>query len=137
MSLLATVASSADVLFQGPAEFVRTVHADLQALPSLPAAGDDGIVNWMSSKNGDVQTLLRGLAVTIGIGFVIWQGIESRGRLARIIPAGIGAGIFVWIVFNVTDLQKRVDDEVNSMRARPAPTVMAAAEGAPADRVAV
>jgi len=48
---------------------------------------------------------------------VIYQAIVSRGAMARVIIAGIAAGIFIWIVFNVTDLQTRVNNEVNAIQA--------------------
>ena len=73
-----------------------------------------GLLDLLSSKNTAVQVFLRGLAVTLGIIFIIYQGVVSRGALARIIVAGLAAGLFVWIVFNVTALQNRVDNEVNA-----------------------
>lgn len=73
-----------------------------------------GILDLLSSKNSAVQTFLRGLAVTLGIIFVIYQAVVSRGALARIIISGLAAALFIWIVFNVTSLRTRVDNEVNA-----------------------
>jgi hypothetical protein len=91
-----------------------------QAGHPIAAAGGGagtGIIDWLTGKNAAVQTLGRGFSITAGIIFVIYQAFVSRGAMARIIIAGIAAGIFVWIVWNVTGLKDRVDTEVNTMRA--------------------
>lgn len=82
---------------------------------ALPAAGSStGILDWLTTKLADLQALFRTLSVVGGMGFVIWQGIQSRGAMARIIIAGIAAAVFIWIVWNVTNLQNRVGNEVNA-----------------------
>lgn len=82
---------------------------------ALPAAGSGtGFLDWLTNKLTDLQAVFRLLSVVGGMGFVIWQGIQSRGAMARIIIAGIAAGIFIWIVWNVTNLQSRVGNEVNA-----------------------
>lgn len=84
---------------------------------AVPMAGGDGIIDWLTGKNAAVQTLGRGFSITAGIIFVIYQAFVSRGAMARVIIAGIAAGIFIWIVFNVTDLKDRVNNEVNALHA--------------------
>ena len=85
--------------------------------PTVLAAGGTGLLDWLTNKLTDLQGVFRLLSVVGGMGFVIWQGISSRGAMARIIIAGIAAGIFIWIVWNVTALQNRVNNEVNAERA--------------------
>lgn len=85
--------------------------------PTVLAAGGTGLLDWLTNKLTDLQAVFRLLSVVGGMGFVIWQGISSRGAMARIIIAGIAAGIFIWIVWNVTALQTRVGNEVNAERA--------------------
>lgn len=84
----------------------------------LEAAGPGtvGILDWINAKSSELQTVGRGLAVTFGIVFVLYQAIVSRGAMARVIIAGIAAGIFIWIVWNVTALKDRVGQEVNAAR---------------------
>lgn len=84
------------------------------AAATLIPMDSTGILDLLSSKNSAVQTFLRGLAVTLGIIFVIYQAVVSRGALARIIISGLAAALFIWIVFNVTSLRTRVDNEVNA-----------------------
>ncbi len=89
----------------------------LSADPMVVAAGGTGLLDWLTDKLTDLQGVFRLLSVVGGMGFVIWQGISSRGAMARIIIAGIAAGVFIWIVWNVTALQNRVNEEVNAVRA--------------------
>ena len=91
----------------------------LNNLPDLLAA--DGILDWLTSKNSQTLSLLRAMAVTVGVIFVMWQAIASRGAMARIIIAIMAAGVFVWGVFNVTSIRDRVDNEVISAPALHAP----------------
>ena len=51
---------------------------------AIPMAAGDGILDWVTSKNTQTQTVLRGVAVTLGIIFVIIQAVASRGAMARI-----------------------------------------------------
>ncbi len=89
----------------------------VSADPMVVAAGGTGLLDWLTNKLTELQGVFRLLSVVGGMGFVIWQGISSRGAMARIIIAGIAAGIFIWIVWNVTALQDRVNNEVNAERA--------------------
>ncbi len=80
----------------------------------LGAACGTGILDCLTAKTTELGTLFRALASVAGVGFVLWQGISSRGAMARILISGLAAGVFVWIVFNVTNLQNRVQDEVGA-----------------------
>ena len=78
------------------------------------AAEGDGILDWTTSKNVETQTLLRALAVTLGIIFVIIQAVASRGAMARIIISLLAAGVFIWGVWSITDIQDLVENEMSS-----------------------
>ena len=80
----------------------------------------DGILDTISEKATEAQGVLRVIASVASIGFVIYQAISSRGAMARILVSGLAAGVFVWIVFNVTELSDRVDNEVNAAGVVPA-----------------
>lgn len=98
----------------------------------VTAASGDGLIDWGNTKVNEVGTLFRGLSIVVGIGFVIFQAISSRGAMARVIIAGLAAAVFIWIVFNVTELRDRVGDEVNSA---PAAQLQSAATMPPHDTV--
>jgi hypothetical protein len=91
------------------------VSLHLHALTVPVAAEGDGWLNWATAKNSQTQSLFRGIAVTAAIMFVIWQGIMSKGAMARIIISLITAGILVWGVWHITDLSERTDNEFNSL----------------------
>lgn len=84
--------------------------------PAAPPGGGSGqgLLDWLTGKLTELQSTFRLLSVVGGMGFVIWQAISSRGAMARIIVSGLAAALFVWIVWNITNLQDRVDHEVKA-----------------------
>lgn len=86
---------------------------DSATAASTVLAGE-GFLDTISEKLTDLEGVLRLFAAVAGIGFVVYQGVSSRGAMARILVSGLAAGVFVWIVFNVTNLQNRVDSEINA-----------------------
>lgn len=77
------------------------------------AAASGGILDLVNQKIQELGAVLKGGALVAAIAFVVLQAIMSRGAMARIIISGFAAAVFVWIVFNVTSLQDRVDQEIN------------------------
>lgn len=77
------------------------------------AASDDDIIGFTGDKLTAVADLFRLGGWVAGIGFVLFQAIVSRGAMARIIISGLAAGIFIWIVNNVTTVEDHVDGELN------------------------
>lgn len=72
-----------------------------------------GILDWTGEKVAELETLFRAISVVAGIGFVIWRAVSTRGAMAAVVIAGLAAGVFIFIVWNVTQLQDMVDEEVN------------------------
>lgn len=97
-----------------------TTLADASTTPL--AAG--GFIDWGNEKAGQVGSLFRVLASVIAVGFVIWQGVKSHGAMARIIMAGLAAGVFVYLVFNVTSIRDRVGTEIDGMPTSPTQSVV-------------
>lgn len=92
---------------------MSTLQLITEVTQLVPMAGDD-IIGFTQDKVNAVGSLFRTGSIVIAIGFVLFQTIVSRGAMARIIVSGVAAAVFVWIVFNVTDLKDRVDNEMNS-----------------------
>lgn len=84
------------------------------AVAVVAAGGGGDVLGWLSGKIAQVGSVLKGFSVVAAIGFVIFQALASRGAFARIVIAGLAAGVFVWIVWNVTNLRDRVGTEVNN-----------------------
>lgn len=80
-------------------------------------ASGDGILDWVNTKSSQATTTVRTVAALLAIIFVIVAAVVSRMAMARVLIAGIAAGLFVWIVFNVTDIKDRVDSEINASAA--------------------
>lgn len=104
------------ILMSGVQEGAHIVSALQAAAPGAGGGSGTGLIDWVTSKNAAIQSLGRGMSITFAIIFVIYQAILSRGAMARVIVAGLAAAIFVWIVWNVTSLKDRVDNEVNALR---------------------
>lgn len=104
---------------------MSTLQLLTEAAQVLPLAGD-GIIDFTNDKVNEVGQLFRTGSIVIALGFVIFQAIASRGAMARIVISGVAAAMFVWIVFNVTDLRDRVDNEMNA-----APTIGTAVDETP------
>lgn len=88
-------------------------------LLTAAAAGGQagGIFDWITTKNTQALTAIRAVAVTVAVLFIAWAAIRSKLSFVAILMAGITAGLMLWIVFNVTDIQTRVGNEVNSASA--------------------
>ena len=84
------------------------------AAVGLPTAADDGIVGTLTNLNVSIQELVRAVAVTLGIIFIVIAGVASGGRMSRILIAGAAAGFFIWLVFNVTSVKDKVDADINA-----------------------
>lgn len=79
-----------------------------------PFAPGDGVLDMLTTLNTETLTVLRALAITLAVVFVIWQAVVSRMAMARIIVATLAAGIFVWAVLNVTAVKDLVNNELNA-----------------------
>ncbi len=90
---------------------MSTVHLTHDGVTILACAG---ILDCATTKVEELRIFFRGFSVVAGIGFVIFQALASRGAFARIIISGLAAGVFIWIVWNVTDLRDRVGKEIDT-----------------------
>lgn len=89
-----------------------TITTEVATRSASIQAADGGIIDWATSFNDSALVLIRAVAVTLGIIFVIMAAIASRGSMARIIITGISAGILIWVVFNITDVSDTVGNDL-------------------------
>lgn len=92
---------------------VQLAHQISAAAPA-PSGSSGGILDWGNGKVAQLATFFRGFSIVGGIGFVIYQALASRGAFSRIIISGLAAAVFIWIVWNVTDLRDRVGKELQT-----------------------
>lgn len=89
---------------------VTDASTQLFATDSVILAG--GILDWVDAKSTQATTTIRGVSILLAIIFVVVAAVVSRMAMARVLIAGIAAGLFIWIVFNVTSIQERVGNEI-------------------------
>ena len=82
--------------------------------PMVVQAAADGIFDLATEKVDSLMTLLRAFAVVVAVIFIIYRAVATKGALAAILIAAAAGAIFVYVVWNVTDLQGRVGNEINS-----------------------
>lgn len=91
----------------------------IPALASLPATvllvPMEGVLEWVRTLSTDVLFTMRVIAGVLAVVFIVWQGVASRGSLARIIIAGLAAGVFFWLVYNVTSVKDAVGEDMFGM----------------------
>ncbi|SDT40410.1 hypothetical protein SAMN04515669_3903 [Jiangella sp. DSM 45060] len=71
-----------------------------------------GILDWATTTAVDLQPVLRTVAVTVAIVFVIYKAVHSKFSLGTIIVSALAAGIFVWLVFNVDQLSDTIGEDL-------------------------
>lgn len=71
-----------------------------------------GLLDWASTTAGDLQPVLRTVAVTVAIVFVIYKAVQSKFSLGTIVVTALAAGIFVWLVFNVEQLTDTIGEDL-------------------------
>lgn len=87
---------------------------ELLLLITLLPLETDGVFDWVTDKNADAMGAARALAVTVAIIFVLVIAVKSQMAAARVIVAGLVAAILVAIVWNVTKLGDRVENEFDT-----------------------
>lgn len=81
----------------------------------VPTASN-GVFDLVTEKSNEAKQALRAVSSLVAVGFVLFAGIRVRGAIAGITVAAIAAALFLWFVFNITAVQGRVDNEINSLR---------------------
>lgn len=104
---------------------LHTLDAGQQLLAAVPHAaagggsgsGSTGIIDWINVKAASANVAVKNVAVVIATLLVLLKAWLARGAITAIIVAAITAAILLWIVNNIGQVQGRVGNEVNSLRA--------------------
>lgn len=92
-----------------------SIHLLTETVTAIsPMTGNDDLIGLAGEKINALGLLFRSGSVVAAIAFVIINAIRSNGAIARIVISGLAAGVFVWIIFNVTTIKDHVGNEVNS-----------------------
>ncbi|WP_026876681.1 hypothetical protein [Jiangella gansuensis] len=71
-----------------------------------------GVLDWATQTATDAQPVLQTVAITVAIGFVIYKAVHSKFSLGTIVVSALAAGIFIWLVFNVTELSDTIAEDL-------------------------
>lgn len=82
--------------------------------PMVVQAASEGVFDLATEKVDALMVLLRAFAVVVAVIFIIYRAIATKGAMAAIVIAAAAGALFVYAVWNVTDLQGRVSNEINS-----------------------
>lgn len=74
----------------------------------------DGVFDLATEKLNSLNVLLRAAAVVVAVIFIIYRAVATKGAMAAILVAVACGALFIYGVWNVTDLQTRVGNEINS-----------------------
>ncbi|WP_053203698.1 hypothetical protein [Jiangella muralis] len=71
-----------------------------------------GLLDWTTDTASSLQTVLRVVAITVAILFVVYKAVNSKFAIGTIIVSALAAGVFIWIVYNVTALRDTVGEDL-------------------------
>jgi hypothetical protein len=92
---------------------MSTAHILAEQGPMVVQAAADGVFDLATEKVDSLMVLLRALAVVVAVIFIIYRAVATKGAMAAILIAVACGALFIYGVWNVTDLQGRVGNEIN------------------------
>lgn len=85
------------------------------AAPDLAASNvtiQAGLLDWTSDTATDLRGVLRVVAITVAVLFVVFKAVQSKFAIGTIVVSALAAGVFIWIVYNVTALRDTVGEDM-------------------------
>lgn len=71
-----------------------------------------GLLNWTDGMSERLRNVIQAVAITVAVVFVVYKAVQSKFAIGTIIVSALAAGVFVWIVHNVTSLQDSVGEDM-------------------------
>ncbi|SDU32402.1 hypothetical protein [Jiangella alkaliphila] len=71
-----------------------------------------GLLDWTSETATSLRGVLQVVAITVAVLFVVYKAVQSKFAIGTIIVSALAAGVFIWIVFNVTSLDDTVGEDL-------------------------
>jgi len=81
----------------------------------------DGLLGTINVKSEEAKETIRIVSGLVALAFLVYQAAASRMAMGRIIVSALAAGVFLWVVFNVTEVKDKVGEDLQAM---PAPSVV-------------
>lgn len=79
--------------------------------------GAQGLLGTINVKSEEAKETVRIVSGLVAIAFVVFQAAASRMAMGRIIVASLAAAVFMWVVFNITAVQDKVGEDLQTMPA--------------------
>lgn len=76
-----------------------------------------GIFDTVQGLSEEASTTLRVVAGVVAVGFFIFVAVAKRFALGAMLVGGLAAGVFMWMVFNVTTVQEKVGEDIDRTQA--------------------
>ncbi|WP_026877971.1 hypothetical protein [Jiangella gansuensis] len=89
-----------------------TLAATAPDLASSNVVIHAGLLDWTSETATNLQDVLRVVAITVAILFVVYKAVQSKFAIGTIVLSALAAGVFIWLVFNVTDVSDTVGEDL-------------------------
>lgn len=96
----------------------QMISATVQAQQFLAETCTDnggGLLDWTCGMADRVRLVIRAVAITVAVIFVVYKAVTSKFAIGTIIVSALAAGVFIWIVFNVMDLQQEVGNDLDDI----------------------
>ena len=87
---------------------LATTAPDLAASTTIQA----GVLDWTENTAEELRTVLRVVAITVAVLFVVFKAVTSKFAVGTIVVSALAAGVFIWIVYNVTALKDTVGEDL-------------------------
>lgn len=72
----------------------------------------DGLLGTINVKSEEAKETVRIVSGLVAIAFVVFQAAVSRMAMGRIIVSTLAAGVFMWVVFNITEVKDKVGEDL-------------------------
>lgn len=81
---------------------------------AIPMDITDGLFKTVDSLTLKTTTAVRAITGVVGLVAILATWIRSKFNLGTTLIAGVGAGLVFWLIWNVTDVQKGLDEDFGS-----------------------
>lgn len=72
----------------------------------------DGLLGTINIKTEEAKDTVRIVSGLVAIAFIVFQAAASRMAMGRIIVSSLAAAVFMWVVFNVTEVRDKVGEDL-------------------------
>ena len=91
---------------------IELYNAAADVAPAVTLHAQGGVLGFIQTKAGEVETLIKVVGSVFAVGFVVYKAVKSAFAVGTIVITMLMAGAFVWGLYNVDLVQQKVNEEV-------------------------